>query len=232
MRSYAGQSMRSAAALLAMLTSVAAGQVVISEIMYNPASDESSPNGVEWVEIVNAGDEEADVSGWRLADEDAASGRIAEGVALAAGAVLVLIPDVITAEDFHAAWGPDVRVARLSHWGRPMQFNLANHPSSDNERLRLERADGGVADAVNYNDEGDWPPSRPQGSSIYLRPEHFDAAANDAGSAWARSEAGVHGARVNETTEIFNGRDVGSPGVAMREAGDAADNSAAGKPAR
>jgi hypothetical protein len=192
-------------------------QLIISEIMYNPASDESPPNAVEWVEITNVSNEEVDLSGWRLADEDAPSGRIAEGVTLGAGAVLVLIPDILTPADFHAAWGPDIPVLPLSNWGRPLQFNLANNPSQDNEQLRLERANASVADEVNYDNTGDWPPSRPSGPSIYLLPGHFDAAANDAGAAWARSEPGGHGAWTNEITEVFNGRDIGSPGGAVRQ---------------
>lgn len=210
------------AALMAVLWTVvpagpARGDVLICEIMYNPASDESSPNDVEWVEIVNTGMAEVNLAGWRLADEDAATGPLAEGVALAPGAVLVLIPDTLTEADFQEAWGAEVRVARLSNWGRPNQFNLANRPDAVNELLTLQRADGSEADAVNYEAAEPWPPARPDGPSIYLLPGHFSVAANDAGSAWARSTVGRHDARANRRTAIFDGEDIGSPGAVVIE---------------
>jgi hypothetical protein len=45
-------------------------QIVITEIMYNPASDESEPGIAEWIEIVNAGSSAMDLSGWMFDDED------------------------------------------------------------------------------------------------------------------------------------------------------------------
>src|SRR4029079_2213258 len=44
---------------------------VISELMYNPASDETSPGIGEWIEVVNAGNAATDISGWLFDDEDA-----------------------------------------------------------------------------------------------------------------------------------------------------------------
>lgn len=211
--------------LLAVLTAAAtaAAEVIICEIMYNPDSDESSPNDVEWVEIVNTGNQPVVLAGWRLADEDAQTGPIGpigengEDITLLPNGVLVLIPDTLTQADFHAAWGPDVSVARLAHWGRPGQFNLANQPAADNEQLVLQRADGSAVDTVNYQAADPWPASRPDGPSIYLLPGRFDSTANNAGSAWARSVVGRDGAKANHRTAIFDGEDIGSPGVVVRE---------------
>ena len=57
--------------------------VIISEIMYNPNSNEgSSPdyiNLVEWVEIYNNGDTTVDITGWGLMDEDPSGDWLAAG---------------------------------------------------------------------------------------------------------------------------------------------------------
>ena len=48
--------------------------IVITEIMYNPASDETEPGVGEWIEIVNAGTSAVDLGGWVFDDEDGATG--------------------------------------------------------------------------------------------------------------------------------------------------------------
>lgn len=192
--------------------------VIITEIMYNPASSEKSPNDVEWVEIYNNGEESVDVSGWFLADEDARTGAIPAGTTLAAHQCLVLVPGMQTPQNFHAAWGPQVRVVPLDKWGLPGKFNLANDPSPENEILTLRSPDNAVADEVNFDDEGDWPTDTPPGPSIYLLPGKLTAADNDSGTSWARSQAGRDGARNNRLTAEFDGIDTGSPGFVTRPA--------------
>jgi hypothetical protein len=54
------------------------GDVIISEIMYNPSSKESfnpDENLVEWIEIYNSGDSPVDITGWFLQDEEATPSR-------------------------------------------------------------------------------------------------------------------------------------------------------------
>ena len=63
-------------ALAALAASACSAQVVINEIMADPARDWSPTDGNgeyhsmqdEWVEIVNAGLEPVDITGWRLRD--------------------------------------------------------------------------------------------------------------------------------------------------------------------
>jgi hypothetical protein len=200
------------------LAGQASGQVIISEIMYNPASSEKFPNDVEWVEIFNAGTQAVDIRGWYLADEDGRTAGVAEGVRIEPGAAVVLVPGVQTAERFHAAWGPQPVVVPLGNWGQPGKFNLANDPSPHNEVLTLRASDNSLIDEVNFDDEGDWPSDAPPGASIYVLPGKLDSVENDLGSSWARSVAGKHGAKTNRLTPEFDGIDTGSPGVVEREA--------------
>ena len=188
------------------------GEVLITEIMYNPNSRESYPNDVEWIEIYNSGKDPVDLSGWYLMDEDGKTGGLAEGIKLPPGRALVLIPDCQTAEDFHAAWGEGIAVVSVKGWLRPGLGGLANNPSPKNEVLSLRNADGKVVDRVNFDDEGDWPADKPDGASIYLLPGGLNSRDNDAGRNWARSQAGERGTGMNVKTADFDGQDVGSPG--------------------
>lgn len=186
--------------------------LLISEIMYNPASKEDVPNLVEWVEVYNPGDAAVDLSGLRLADEDGQTEAIPTGTTLEPGAAVVLIPADQSVEEFRKAWGDGVAVVALPGWGKPGLTGLGNNPSDKNEVLKLIDAGGRVIDEVNFDDEGDWPTDDPQGPSIYLKPDALTATGNDEGKNWARSEAGKDGAKRCTKTDTFNGEDVGSPG--------------------
>ena len=60
--------------------------------------------------------------------------------------------------------------------------------------------------------EGEWPQiTRPDGPSIYLT--DIQAESLNDGKLWKRSEKGVDHARANAKTEVFNGTDIGSPGM-------------------
>jgi lamin tail-like protein len=211
--------------VLLMMPGVSGAQVVISEIMYNPDSNEGYPpdpndpddpgklNAVEWVELYNPGDTAVDIAGWTLVDEDGTTGPIAEGASIGPGAVVVIASTQTSASAFHAAWGAGYSVYTVEGWGDDGLYNLSNAPNSDNEILRIVDAEGTAIDTVNYDDEGDWPSDRPDGSSIYLPPDVIDAEKNDEGFNWRLSEPGVHGAKNNKPSAPFNGIDAGSPGT-------------------
>lgn len=200
--------------------------VLITEIMYNPASDERPPAQTEWVEIYNPGQAAVSLEGWYLADEDGRTAAIAAGVELSPGEAAVLIPAAQSVEDFRAAWGGQFQVIPLEKWA-----SLANSPSPQNEILTLRRSDDSVADEVNFDDSAPWPKDTPQGPSIYLIPGAIDAAANDEGGNWRRSEAGVHGAYAATQTPEYSDRDIGSPGtvVTQDEAAEDGGQAAEGK---
>lgn len=201
------------------------GQVLISEIMYNPDSYEggigkdAQPNQTEWVELYNAGDEAVSLAGFYLQDEDGKTVALPESAKIEPGQAIVLIPGSQTVGDFRKAWGKGFDVYKLDGWavGDDPLSNLANGPSSSNEILTLRNKDGEVVDEVNYDDEGDWPRDSPDGPSIALNPDSLDPEKNDAGKNWSRSEKGKHGAEHAKETDEYSKEDVGSPGKVATE---------------
>jgi len=211
---------RIAAALIgcAMLISVCpalGSTVMISEIMYNPNSVEAIPVQTEWIEIYNYGTAPVDIGGWYVSDEDGASSiTIPAGTFIAPSQAIVLYPAVISLLEFQAAWGTGFEAFPMDF---ESLFGLSNSPSPTNEILVLRDASGNAVDTVNYDDAAPWPLDSPDGPSIYVLPGFLDPVSNDNGANWARSQAGVHGAYAVTKTAIFNGNDVGSPGVVVPE---------------
>lgn len=192
--------------------SSAGGRIVITEVMYNPASDEKRGEP-EWVEIMNVGTAPVVLDGWKLDDEDtrALDDWSSFSITLAPGAIAVLINgDAVTETDFRAAWDDPSEPANYAvvpvSWG-----GISNNPSETNEVLRLLDGAGAVVCEVNLRNGDGWPRlSTGGGPSIYLTaPTAPDV--ND-GSLWKASEAGVAGALVCRQVSVFTGRDIGSPG--------------------
>jgi len=198
--------------LLAFLTSLAATSspvVLITEIMYDPASPERKGES-EWVEIANLGPTPVDLSGWKLDDEDSTDWGILDG-SLEAGGVAVLINgDAASRDDFLEAWtdDPEAEVGYLIipvSWG-----SLANKPSKTNEVLQLLDADAHVVCEVNYGRGKGWPDPGRRGQSIYLKqldPESVSEAAN-----WSLTEKDMEGSRVASGNVVYIQPDIGSPG--------------------
>ncbi len=184
------------------------GDIVISEIMYNPNSNESGPVDVEWIEIFNTStSSSATLTNWTVKDEDGAGGTFS--VTLAPLEAAVLTSDNLgSVADFQAAWGSGFQVLRIS--GFP---GLSNSPGAGNETLQLLNGSMAVVDEVDFDDTTPWPSDSPDGPSIHLLDPFFDAVSNDNGANWARSQDGVSGAFTNVVTAVFDGSDVGSPGV-------------------
>lgn len=61
--------------------SVLASSVVINEVMFNPAGDDTAG---EWVELYNSSDQDADVSGWQLYPDGTGYGTIPNGFLIGA----------------------------------------------------------------------------------------------------------------------------------------------------
>ena len=91
-------------ALPFLLPAASFGEVIISEIMYNPASKEQpgafapggetqrQPNRVEWVEIYNSSDAAVELAGYKLADEDGETSTLPAGATLLPRQAAVIIP--------------------------------------------------------------------------------------------------------------------------------------------
>lgn len=222
-------------ALLAAATLVGSGpvsgQVLISEIMYNPDSYEggigkdAEPNQSEWVELYNAGDEAVSLAGFYLQDEDGKTELLPESATIEPGEAIVLIPGVQSVADFRKAWGKGFQVFKLDGWavGDDPLSNLANGPSDTNEILTLRNAKDEIVDEVNYDDEGDWPKDSPDGPSIMLNPDAMSADKNDSGKNWSRSEPGKLGAENAKETDEYSKEDVGSPGKVATESSESAE---------
>ena len=183
-------------------------ELVISEIMYNPDSEETEPGVAEWIEVVNAGNVSVDLNGWSFDDEDSTDWGAFPATSLEVGEVAVFFDQDFTSEaTFRTAWSVPASAQVIGiEWG-----SLANSPSAQSEILQLLDNAGNVQDEVNYDDSGDWPSDSPDGPSITL----IDVAAdNNVGTNWARSEAGV--AQAINPTSPFSTEDVGSPGFAAR----------------
>ena len=186
-------------------------QLVISELMYNPLSDETVPGVAEWIEIVNTGNGAVDLSGWTFDDEDSGTnqdwGVIPNGTTLAVDQVAVFFDSTFTTEStFRSEWSvPATALVIGIPWG-----DLSNSPSSNNEILELLDSLGTSIDLVNYDDASTWPSDNPEGPSIYLENLAFN---NNFGQNWSRSVVGVENG-VSPSGPTFNAGDIGSPGRA------------------
>jgi hypothetical protein len=199
------------AASMISASALAQPRIIITEIMYNPHSDEKNGE-TEWVEIANVGNETIEIKDWRLDDEDKKKwGKFS--CTLQPGGVAVLINSGAVKEDqFRAAWdaaGGDSH-NRLDYQVIPVKWSgLGNNPSANDEVLQLRNEKDEVVCEVKQ--EGQWPScKRPDGPSIWL--SDLKAANISNGTLWHRSEEGKDGARANKKTDIFNGHDIGSPG--------------------
>ncbi|MEH6763670.1 MAG: ExeM/NucH family extracellular endonuclease [Aequorivita antarctica] len=190
-------------------------QLVISEIMYNPASAEDN---WEWVEIYNAGAVAVDLTGFVIDDNNGVAHTAANiaGGTIAAGASAVLYNvDDVSAADFTAAWG-DVALIPVIDWGAMALNNggdtigiwesFADYSGDHQTQLN-------TIEQVIYDDANGWPSDDGAGS-IFLNDLMAD---NNLGTNWSLSTEGA-------TTPLFNaytsnadagnsGADIGSPGL-------------------
>lgn len=192
-----------------LLSNVLGTDIAITEIMYDPASPEKNGEA-EWVEIANLSKKPVTMKGWALDDEDSGDwGRF--DATLDPGQVAVLInADATNEDEFLAAWTDPEEEPRFLiipvSWA-----SLANRPTADNEVLQLLDADGDVVAEANYRQDDGWPASDRNGGSIYMKKP--DTSRMNQGDAWARSKAGVDGARACTPGGAFSRPDVGSPGT-------------------
>ncbi len=181
--------------------------LVITEIMFNPASDESSPGVGEWIEIYNAGSETVDLSGYKLDDEDTTDwGTIGSG-SLPAGQFAVIFDGTFTDDTtFRSEWGvpADALVIGVD-WG-----NLSNSPGIGNEVIQILDGFSRVVDIVDLDDDGTiWPADDGAGSTALLA-SAMNSSDNDLGTHWILSGA----ESFSPTGPVFATTDVGSPGQA------------------
>ncbi|MEM9900975.1 MAG: ExeM/NucH family extracellular endonuclease [Pseudomonadota bacterium] len=200
----------------ALETSPEAPQIVITEILYNAASSESTTD-TQFIEIHNAGNASIDLSGWTIDDEDSdGPNTLPFGTVIAAGATLVLVDldvsDIAFTGSFSTATADQVIQIDGNF------FNLSNSPSASSEIIQLADASGTVIDEVNFDDASPWP-GDPGGFSIYYTGplDSTATAANDDGAYWALSAEGIDGAIASTTGLPFDAVEIASPGVVSAE---------------
>jgi hypothetical protein len=140
--------------------------IVINEIMYNPADTNV---GQEFVELYNRGDAEVDLSGWQLVDESQIMFTLPQGTQLLSHQYLVFYQNT----------------AALSYYGLDPVHSYGPYVgglSGSGERVQLKNANGAVIDEVHYDDASPWPTeSDGNGPSLELLSPFLD---NGQGPSW------------------------------------------------
>ncbi len=126
-----------------------AGDIRLSEVMYNPPGE---TDDLQYVELVNTGRTDADLSGWKFTR--GITFTFPAGMVIPAGGYLVVARDL---GRFRAHYGSDV--AALG--------SFAGRLSRGGETLELSDESGRSVDTLKYSDDGDWP-SGPDGYSPSL----------------------------------------------------------------
>lgn len=199
--------------LLSLGTSAVSGNIIITEILYNPVgTDVVDGFAYEWVEIYNAGATGVDLSGWMLRDEDGNSANwgTLSGF-LAPGQVGVIT--MSTSEAFKASWASaaDAVIFTVPGWG-----TIANSVTAPgNEMIQIQNELGVVVDMADYLTVAPWPTDQTN-QSIYLLPGFMTPEANDNGANWAFSALGVDGG-INPVAgpDGYNTSTIASPGTVV-----------------
>ncbi len=193
-------------------------QLVISEIMYAPASNEDA---WEWVEVFNGSDETVDLSGYVLDDNDGAtvsSVNIASGTIGAGETAILYNADDLTAADFTAAWGEDINLVAVTDWS---QLGLDNTGDTVGLWSSFTAYQGNNETQTNALVSVTYDGSLGDGTgSIYLTdltdPDSFALSTED-----ANTPAGG-AVYVSAAAAGNSGMDIGSPGGTLDE--DSGDN--------
>lgn len=157
--------------------------IVINEINYNPA--EVDNDTTEFIELFNAGDTEANLSGYRFTD--GVELILPDGTVLPAGSFLVIAND---SAGFHG------------HYGFPAHFIFDGGLKNSSEQVEFSAPDSTVIDAVTFSDSDPWP-TAPDGNgpSLELIEPTLD---NSLAENWQASyvDGGTPGA-VNSKAPVF-----------------------------
>tara|TARA_A100000171_G_scaffold52985_1_gene75012 strand:+ start:8091 stop:12812 length:4722 start_codon:yes stop_codon:yes gene_type:complete len=193
----------------------ASSQLVISEIMYNPNSDEDD---WEYLEVYNTGGTAIDLAGYVVDDNNGVAqgaANIAAGTIAAGTSAILYNADDISAADFTAAWGT-VNLIAVTNWSA-MSLNNSGDTVGIWEDFASYSGDNvtqaNVLDNVAFDDSTPWPVDN-NAASIYLSDLTAD---NDDGANWTLSTDGgatpLFEGYTSLATNGNSGGDVGSPGV-------------------
>ncbi|MCB1864211.1 MAG: ExeM/NucH family extracellular endonuclease [Chromatiales bacterium] len=195
--------------------SQAAGNLIITEIMYNPASSEDN---WEWIEIHNNGDMTVDLAGYVVDDNNGVAhlgANIASGSVAAGESAVLYNADDVSAANFQAAWGT-VNLIAVTNWSAMSLNNSGDTVGIWNSFANYSGdsvTQANVIEQVVYGTTAPWPVDDGAGS-IYLTGL---AADNNNGANWALSTDGastpVFDAYTAAAAGGNSGTDIGSPGL-------------------
>lgn len=163
----------------ACLPAAESGDLVITEIMANPAGDDA---GLEWFEVYNTSDRVIPLSGLSLSDDGSDSLTIRDGPLVEPGAYAVLAEDVGAAPIVDLVWSDSGSMA------------LSN--TEDEIEIRVGDT---LVDRVAWGSGATPAWTRPNGASMNLDPASISADENDDSGAWCEG-LGDYGIPPNQGT--------------------------------
>ena len=181
-------------------TGVAAGQVVVNEIMYDPNPPAHSTNG-EWFELYNAGSAQVNLKDWTFSDgaSNPNTFTVSGNLFIGAGGYLVLGRN----SDTNANGGVAV------DYQYPSSFALAN---TDDEVIMVDGSSV-EQDRVEYNERNAWPVG--DGASIALKATmNYATFDNNSAANWCVSST-AYGTGALGTPGAANDCDGGGGGGAV-----------------
>jgi hypothetical protein len=131
-----------------------AQNIVINEIMYHPASQDSRE---EYLELFNAGPTNVNLSGWQFTK--GINFTFPSNTVLNASSYLVVAAHGPTFASVHpgvANYVAGYLVVRTTNVATGTYLNFENSLSNVRDALQLEDAAGNVIDSLTYADEGEW----------------------------------------------------------------------------
>jgi hypothetical protein len=162
------------------------GTIVINEINYN-SNDDFNPE--DWIELYNADETTANISGWILKDEDDAHiFSIPSGTVIEPQEYLVLAENL----NLFLASFPDVANA-IGSFG----FGL----SGGGDQVRIYNDDGNLVDSLEYDDAGVWPEGADgDGPTLELINPEMD---NTLAASWAASTDNGTPGNINSAFQVL-----------------------------
>jgi len=194
-------------------TTCPTGSVVISEINYNPDSDDSQ---WEWVEIFNGTATTLDLTGAVLDDSTVAAmteSNIAAGSIASCEVAVLFDGGDLSVDQFRAAWdSADLNAVLVTEWP-PLNNDgdlVGLWPSIAAYQSGSGRESASATAYVVFDTASPWPSGSSNERSVFLTDVAVDYTN---GENWQRSEDGVADARTSLELHGNTGADVGSPGV-------------------
>src|SRR3954453_5174401 len=126
------------------------GEVILSEIMYDPQNADANR---EWVELFNTGSSAVSLSGWQfgLPTNNLWTAALPATASIGAGQALVLTPSTATLD---SDWGSGLNRIQVSNF--PSLTNDPNNNVAD-ATLAVRNASSVIQDQVTYQNGSGWP---------------------------------------------------------------------------